>query len=116
MSEDISKKINEVAQKLGQAVEDGGRSVMDTLNTTGKKMLDTFDLEKKKAEIRAEIGHNSRDLSKAYEKLGRDYFAARSAGRDLSANNETFSLIQSKEKVIELLNEKLDMLEKEVNQ
>ncbi len=115
MSEDLNKKINDIAQKVGKAVEDSSKSVLDTLNETGRKVLDTLDTEKKKAEIRSEIGHNSRDLSKAYEKLGRDYFTAKMAGHDLSSNNETFNLIRSKEKVIELLNEKLDLIEKEEN-
>ena len=113
MSEDLNKKINELTQNISKIVEDGSKTVMDTISTTGKKVMDTFDLEKKKAEISSEIGHNSRDLSKAYEKLGRDYYTAKMAGHDLSSNNETFSLIRSKEKVIELLNEKLDLLEKE---
>ena len=73
MSEDLNKKINELTQNISKIVEDGSKTVMDTISTTGKKVMDTFDLEKKKAEIRSEIGHNSRDLSKAYEKLGRDY-------------------------------------------
>ena len=113
MSEDLNSKINEITEKVSKAVEDGSKEVLGTLNEKGKQVLSMLELEKKKAEIRSEIGHNSSDLSTAYEKLGRDYYTAKMAGHDLSSNNETFSLIRSKEKVIELLNEKLDLLEKE---
>ena len=113
MSEDLNSKINEITEKVSKAVEDGSKEVLGTLNEKGKQVLRMLELEKKKAEIRSEIGHNSRDLSKAYEKLGRDYFNAKMAGHYLSSNNETFNLIRSKEKVIELLNEKLDILEAE---
>ena len=127
MSEDINKKIEEVIARLTEIMEDGSKSVADTLQTsgksvadtleeTGKKFVGTLESEKKKAEIRSEIGHNTRELTKAYEKLGREYYAAKTAGHDLAKDNETFDLIKTKEKVIELLGQQLENMEKEAQE
>ena len=127
MSEDINKKIEEVIDKLTAIMEEGSKSVAETLQTsgksfadtmeeTGKKVVGTLESEKKKAEIRSEIGHTDRELTKAYEKLGREYYAAKTAGHDLAKDNETFDLIKTKEKLIELLGQELDRMEKETQE
>ncbi len=101
MSEDFNSKVNEFVDKAAKSIEEGGKSLLSRL-----------EIEKKKAEIRSEIGHNSRELSKAYERLGREFFMAKEAGRAYSDENDLFDRIRSKERTIELLNEKLDTLEK----
>lgn len=101
MADDFNTKVNDFVDKAAKTLEEGGRSLLGRL-----------EIEKQKAEIRAEIGHNSRDLTKAYEKLGRDYYAAKVTGRVMTDDANTFDLIRSKEKVIELLNEKLTQLDK----
>ncbi len=82
----------------------------------GKKaagtIVEKLDIEKQKAEIRSEIGHNSREVSRLYEQLGRDYFTAKEKGTEIEKEAETFDHIRSKEKLIELLNEKLDGFDK----
>ena len=96
MSEDMNKKFSDF---IDRAMQKAGE--------TSKDILAKLDVEKNKAEIKAEIGYNERDLRKAYEKVGRDFFAAKEAGKEYNTDNSTFDLIRSKEKVIELLNEKL---------
>lgn len=97
---DITTKVHEAADKVARTIMTGSKNVMSRL-----------DAEKAKAEIRAEIGHNARDLSRAYEKLGRAYYSALTAGEDLQNEEGTLELIRSKEKIIELLNEKLDQMD-----
>ena len=80
---------------------------------TTETVLKKLDTEKRKAEIRSEIGHNARELSKAYEKLGREYFLLKEGSIQETDEKETFAKIRDKEKLIELLNEKLDQLDKE---
>ena len=100
MADDFNTKLNELVGNLSKVIQDGSKTVLSTL-----------DKEKAKAELRAEIGHNSRDLTKAYEQLGRDFYAATVTGKKFEPSNSTMDLIRSKEKVIELLNEKLDKLD-----
>ena len=102
MGNEFTKKMTELYNTASGAVE-----------TAAKKVIEKIDLETEKNRIRSEIGHNSRELSKAYEKLGREFYLARAAGKDFKDNNQTFELIHAKEKLISLLNEKLDLLEKE---
>ncbi|MBR3312353.1 MAG: hypothetical protein IKG15_11105 [Solobacterium sp.] len=100
MAEEFNEKLNSFVDKASKMIQDGSKNVISML-----------DKEKNKAEIRAEIGHNARDLSKAYEQLGREYCAALAANKTFVPKESAMELIRSKEKVIELLNEKLDKLE-----
>lgn len=97
---DITAKLQETADKFVNILQDSGKNVLTKL-----------DLEKQKAEIRSDIGHIAKDLSRIYEKLGRDYYTMKVTGIAIESENDTMDLIRSKEKLIELLNEKLDNLE-----
>lgn len=81
-----------------------------TVQTVSKKTAEKISIEKQKAEVRSEIGHTSRELSKAYEKLGRAYFDAKESNTAIELEKETFDIIRAKEKLVELLNDKLDHL------
>lgn len=104
----MSENNNDFAEKLNAFKEEAFR----TMKETSELVIQKFDLEKKKAEIRSEIGHHSRELAKSYEKLGRQYFAHVEQGIEIGGEKDTLELIRSKEKLIELLQEKLDQLEK----
>lgn len=99
---------DEFSKQFSSFIDSAVKSAQDL----GKKAADRLDKEKQKAEVRSEIGHNSRELSKAYEKLGRAYYEFKENNTVISEEKDTFDLIRSKEKLIELLNEKLDSLEK----
>ena len=99
MEEDLNMTITDVTDKVVKAVSE-----------KRKKVLSHLEMEQKKAQIRSEIGHNQRELTKAYEKLGREYYAALSEGHEPEDAKVTAELIRSKEKVIELLQEKLENL------
>ena len=101
MADEFEEKLNSFIERSTAAAKSGA-----------DKLIGRLDAEKKKAEIRSEIGHNARDLSKAYEKLGRDYYNSVVMKTSMSDSSSTMDLIRSKEKLIELLNEKLDSLDK----
>ena len=67
MSENKEKDFTE---RFNTLKDEALKAMKETTETVLKKL----DTEKRKAEIRSEIGHNARELSKAYEKLGREYF------------------------------------------
>ena len=100
MADQFEEKVNKFVDKAAKTIEKGGKNLFEKL-----------DVEKQKAQIRSDIGHNSRDLTKAYEKLGRDFYAAQVTGIPMEDQTKTFDLIRAKEKLIELLNDKLDSLE-----
>lgn len=98
---DFEKKVNDMVDDL-----------MKKVNDVAKEVVTKFDSEKEKAQIRSEIGHNSRDLTKAYEKLGRAYYESVSKGEPMEEMKDTMEMIRSKELLVKLLNEKLDNLDR----
>lgn len=98
---DFEKKVNDMVDDL-----------MKKVNDVAKEVVTRFDSEKEKAQIRSEIGHNSRDLTKAYEKLGRAYYESVSKGEPMEDMKDTMEMIRSKEMLVKLLNEKLDGLDR----
>lgn len=98
---DFEKKVNDMVDDL-----------MKKVNDVAKEVVTKFDSEKEKAQIRSEIGHNSRDLTKAYEKLGRAYYESVSKGEPMEDMKDTMEMIRSKELLVKLLNEKLDNLDR----
>lgn len=100
MTDELTKIFTEFVEQAERTVSEGSR-----------KIADRIDNEKQKAEIRAEIGHLSRDLSKAYELLGREYYNKKVTGTPFTDEAGLFDRIRSKEKLIDLYNEKLDRLE-----
>ena len=98
---DFEKKVNDMVDDL-----------MKKVNDVAKEVVTRFDSEKEKAQIRSEIGHNSRDLTKAYEKLGRAYYESVSKGGPMEDMKDTMEMIRSKEMLVKLLNEKLDGLDR----
>ena len=98
---DFEKKVNDMVDVL-----------MKKVNDVAKEVVTRFDSEKEKAQIRSEIGHNSRDLTKAYEKLGRAYYESVSKGEPMEDMKDTMEMIRSKELLVKLLNEKLDNLDR----
>ena len=98
---DFEKKVNDMVDDL-----------MKKVNDVAKEVVTRFDSEKEKAQIRSEIGHNSRDLTKAYEKRGRAYYESVSKGEPMEDMKDTMEMIRSKELLVKLLNEKLDNLDR----
>ena len=98
---DFEKKVNDMVDDL-----------MKKVNDVAKEVVTRFDSEKEKAQIRSEIGHNSRDLAKAYEKLGRASYESVSKGEPMEDMKDTMEMIRSKELLVKLLNEKLDNLDR----
>lgn len=98
---DFEKKVNDMVDDL-----------MKKVNDVAKEVVTRFDSEKEKAQIRSEIGHNSRDLTKAYEKLGKAYYESVSKGEPMEDMKDTMEMIRSKELLVKLLNEKLDNLDR----
>ena len=98
---DFEKKVNDMVDDL-----------MKKVNDVAKEVVTRFDSEKEKAQIRSEIGHNSRYLTKAYEKLGRAYYESVSKGEPMEDMKDTMEMIRSKELLVKLLNEKLDNLDR----
>ena len=98
---DFEKKVNDMVDDL-----------MKKVNDVAKEVVTRFDSEKEKAQIRSEIGHNSRDLTKAYEKLGRAYYESVSKGDPMEDMKDAMEMIRSKELLVKLLNEKLDNLDR----
>ncbi len=96
---DFEKQFNEITGKLAKAVTDGV-----------KVAKSVADEQTAKLKLRAEIGQNERDITKAYNRLGQAYYEAKINNAEMSDVNDVLDLIRSKKKLIELLQEKLDAM------
>ena len=83
----------------------------ETLNKTTKTITDQLAKERKKLEIKSQIGQHERQLSKAYERLGKAYFDQMESGSAMENVDDVTALIRSNRKVVELLNEQLKQFE-----
>lgn len=108
----MSEKNKNGFDDLGKTVSDLVKNVKKVVTDSTESITSKLKIEKQKAEIRAEIGHHSRELSKYYETLGRNYYSDIAINKKPSRYTEVMDNIRTKEKLIELLNEKLDVLEK----
>lgn len=95
---DFLKQVNDVVEKVSEQMQEGS-----------KKAKERFDVEVEKAKIRSEIGNTKKDLTKIYEQLGRDFFAAQQKGETVDFS-EALNTIRSKEDVMSSLSEKLDKI------
>ena len=95
--------------------EDLGKTISDLLTNVTKVVTESTEGLTSKLKVekqKAEIGHHSRELSKYYETLGRNYYNDIVINKKSGTYTEVMDNIRTKEKLIELLNEKLDVLEK----
>ena len=83
----------------------------ETLNKTTKTITDQLAKERKKLEIKSQIGQHERQLSKAYERLGKAYFDQMESGAAMENVDDVTALIRSNRKVVKLLNEQLKQFE-----
>ncbi len=95
-------------KKLTDFMEEATKLVQNSSH----RMLTRLDKEREKAKMRSDIGNNKKELTKAYEDLGRAYYAIQEKGDEVDTK-ELFDQIRAKEKVIELLNEKLKTITEE---
>lgn len=100
--EDWKKELNDFADKAAKAVQAGSKDFMSVM-----------DKERKKVEIRAQIGHHERAVTKAYTRLGEAYFNNVENGASMDSAKDVLDLIKSNKKVVELLQEQLKSLEPE---
>ena len=92
---------------LGKTISDLLTNVTKVVTESTEGLTSKLKVEKQKAEIRAEIGHHSRELSKYYETLGRNYYNDIVINKKSGTYTEVMDNIRTKEKLIELLNEKV---------
>lgn len=101
--------LSKYARLLTKVIEKGA----ETLENSTKDLSNKVTKEKKKAEIKAQIGQHERQMQKAYERIGRAYFDHVQDGVELPDFKDTFDIINSNEKVIMLLEEQLLQVEDE---
>ena len=96
---DFEKQLNEFTDKIAKVVTDGVKIAKDVADEQAAKL-----------KLKAEIGQNERDITKAYTRLGEAYYEAKTNNAEMSDVNDVVDLIRSKKKLVELLKEKLDAM------
>ena len=76
-----------------------------------KDLSSRLQVERKKIEIKSQIGQHQRQMSKAYERIGEAYYKHLETGNPVEGVNDVLEIIRSNKKVVELLQEQLTSLE-----
>jgi hypothetical protein len=99
-TQDFTKLVSDAAVKVGEAV-----------NTGVKNVSEYAKLQKKKMEIKAQIGEHNKALAKNYEVLGKAYFEAVEKGEALTDKEDIIRLIRSDRSLVSQLEAQLKDLD-----
>ena len=102
-------RLKRYADLLVKVVEKG----TEKLGDTSKDLSEKIGSEKKKVELRSQITTHERQISKAYEKLGEAYYEHEINGRKMVSLDDLVDVVKSNKKVIRLLEEQIEQLDKE---
>lgn len=97
----------DLTETISSLIEKG----TETFNKKTKNITDQIAKERKKLEIRSQIGQHERQLSKAYERIGKAYYDEKETGVASEDLTDVIALVRSNRKVVELLNEQLAQFE-----
>ena len=116
MADEFTKLKNEL-QKQAEAwlknVDVQSDKVVKFVNDSTKDFQTTLKNERKKMELRSEIGEHRRALNRAYTRLGEAYYDSQtSRNREMSDVSDIMVIIQNNRRLIELLEGQLADLEK----
>ncbi|NCB33246.1 MAG: hypothetical protein EOM64_05110 [Erysipelotrichia bacterium] len=94
-------------------LNDGLNSMVDKtakfIDSSTKDFSGTMEKERRKMELRSQIGQHQRAVQKAYERIGEAY----TAGENMKTMQDVIDLVNSNNKLIKLLNDQLTALESE---
>jgi len=119
---DEMKKVEETIRRYRKQIENSANDwlkyvdgesdkVADYVRRNTKEITDTFAKERKKIELRSEIGEHNRALTKAYTRLGEAYYESLKNNRSLDDMKDVIALIDSNKRLIGLLNDQLKAME-----
>ncbi len=92
-------------------VNESSDKIVKTIDSTAKDVTDKVKLEKRKLELKSQIGEHQRAVTKAYTRLGEAYYESLTDSSALNAAKDVIELISTNRKVIDLLNDQLASLE-----
>lgn len=104
-TQDITKFVSDAAVKVGEAV-----------NTGVKNVSEYAKLQKKKMEIKAQIGEHNKALAKNYEVLGKACFEAMEKAETLTDKEDIIRLIRSDRTLISQLEAQLKDLDSQAEE
>jgi hypothetical protein len=108
MMEDFKKMTNDWVK----FVDESSDKVADFVTKSTKDMTGALKKERRKMELRSQIGEHTRALTKAYTRLGEAYYDAKTSGKEVEGMQDVMDLVHSNRKVVELLKAQLEELEK----
>ena len=84
---------------------------VETFETSTKDLSVKLQKEKKKVELKSQIGQHERQMAKAYERIGEAYYNHVENGAEMENLEDIFDLLRSNHKVIALLEEQMKELD-----
>lgn len=99
-------------ENLEKKVRQAAVSAVDTLDANTRGWSETVKKERRKMELRSQIGKHQRMIQKAYARLGELYYMNHSKGVSMDQAADILNILDSNIKVVDLLKQQLEELEK----
>ncbi len=116
----MADEIKKIADDLMKEAEDWVKyvdvqsdKVVKFVRDNTKDISGAIKKERRKIELRSEIGEHTRTLNKAYTRLGEAYYNSTAEHKAMEDVKDLMALIQSNRKLLDLLQQQLDTLEKQ---
>lgn len=106
-------ELNKYAEEVKKIVTNQVNKAAKLLAENNRDITEVLRKERKKLEIRSQIGQHQRQVAKAYERIGQAYYEHEEQGKSMDYIKDVMDLLRSNLKVIDLLNEQLKQLEPE---
>ncbi|MBR2767722.1 MAG: hypothetical protein IKG00_08915 [Lachnospiraceae bacterium] len=108
----LKKEFEKQAEAWLKNVDVQSDKVVKFVNDSTKDFQTTMKNERKKMELRSEIGEHRRALNRAYTRLGEAYYDAQtSRTKEMSDVSDIMVIVQNNRRLIELLEGQLAELE-----
>ena len=108
----ITDELKKEAEDWVKYVDEQSDKVVKFVRENTKDISAAFQAERKKMELRSEIGDHTRTLNKAYMRLGEAYYNSTAEHKAMEDVKDLMALIQSNRKLVQLLQNQLNSLEK----
>ena len=107
----ITDELKKEAEDWVKYVDDQSDKIVSFIRTNTKDVKKTVNRERKKMELRSQIGEHSRALTKAYTRLGEAYYNSVADHKPMEDVKDVMALVQTNRKLVELLQDQLNALE-----
>lgn len=106
-----TEKVNDGITKASEVVNDGIAKASEAVNESVKDISNKIEIERTKLDLKSQIGHHDRIVTKSYARLGEAYYTYLEENGSMASTNDIVEIIKANKKIINMLEKQLEELE-----